>query len=115
MEVKRIREEIAELEEITAGISTCDVTGVKSQGTKDRISELLVKKEKRREQLIEALHVYLDKLEHIDKFFDELCERDKMFLTLLYVDGLSWYASCEAMGLKHNGKNILDTLKRLRL
>lgn len=106
MEVKRIRGEIAELEDMTAGINTWEVAGV---------DELLVKKEKRRKELIEALHVYLDKLEAIDKFFNELCERDKMLLTLLYVDGLSWYASCEAMGLKHNGKNILDTLKRLRL
>lgn len=106
MEVKRIRGEIAELEDITAGISTWDLAGV---------DELLVKKEKRRKELIEALHVYLDKLEAIDKFFNELCERDKMLLTLLYVDGLSWYKSLEMIGLSHNGSNILDTFKRLRL
>lgn len=106
MEVKRIRGEIAELEDITAGISTWEVAGV---------DKLLVKKEKRRKELIEALHVYLDKLEAIDKFFNELCERDKMLLTLLYVDGLSWYKSLEMIGLSHNGSNILDTFKRLRL
>ena len=107
MEVKRIRGEIAELEDMTAGINAWDVT--------DRINELLLKKEKRRKELIEALHVYLDKLEAIDKFFNELCERDKMLLTLLYVDGLSWYKSLEMIGLSHNGSNILDTFKRLRL
>lgn len=106
MEVKRIRGEIAELEDMTAGISTWEVAGV---------DKLLVKKEKRKKELIEALHVYLDKLEAIDKFFNELCERDKMLLTLLYVDGLSWYKSLEMIGLSHNGSNILDTLKRLRL
>ena len=106
MEVKRIRGEIAELEDMTAGINAWEVEGV---------DELLVKKEKRRKELIEALHVYLDKLEAIDKFFNELCERDKMLLTLLYVDGLSWYKSLEMIGLRHNGSNILDTFKRLRL
>ena len=106
MEVKRIRGEIAELEDMTAGINTWEVEGV---------DELLVKKEKRRKELIEALHTYLDKLEAIDKFFNELCERDKMLLTLLYVDGLSWYKSLEMIGLSHNGSNILDTFKRLRL
>ena len=106
MEVKRIRGEIAELEDMTAGINTWEVEGV---------DELLVKKEKRRKELIEALHTYLDKLEAIDKFFNELCERDKMLLTLLYVDGLSWYKSLEMIGLRHNGSNILDTFKRLRL
>ena len=106
MEVKRIRSEIAELEDMTAGINTWEVAGV---------DELLVKKEKRRKELIEALHVYLDKLEAIDKFFNELCERDKMLLTLLYVDGLSWYKACENIGQAHQSSTILRTFKRLRL
>ena len=106
MEVKRIRGEIAELEDMTAGINAWEVAGV---------DELLVKKEKRRKELIEALHVYLDKLEAIDKFFNELCERDKMLLTLLYVDGLSWYKACENVGRARHTSVILNTFKRLRL
>lgn len=114
LQIKQLREQIADLEDITAGVSSMEITGVKNTEFKDKIAEILIKKDELRKHLVDEINQCLKLSEKIERFLNVLCERDRIMLKALYVKGVSWTKTCELMNLK-NTQSIADTLIRLNL
>lgn len=114
LQIRQLREQIADLEDITAGVSSMEITGVKNSEFKDKIAEILIKKDELRGRLVDEINQCLELSEKIERFLNALCERDRIMLKLMYVKGLSWTKTCESMNLKST-QSIADTLERLNL
>lgn len=100
-EISALRRQIADLEDLAAPVAQWSDLPKAVGGVSDPVAEALEKKEELKTRYVERLKTLLQEKERIDAWMLTLDGRDRMVVTTLYVEGLSWMPACEKLGISH--------------
>ena len=110
LEVRGLRERIADLEEIYAPVAVWSDMP-KGGGVSDKVAEIVERKEELRERYIERLHELLGKEKQVLDWCEGLNAFDRAVVYGLYFEGKTWLQVAEELGTKT--QTIMLHLQRL--
>lgn len=108
LELRVLRGQIADLEEIYAPVAVWSDMPKAQGGTSDKVGDIVAKKDELRREYMDKLHELLEKEELVQKWSAKLNAFDRAVVYGLYFEGKSWLQVAEELGTKPDtiGKHL---------